>query len=241
VKLSHILNNPVISQRVRHLVAECHLHHSDPQAFPAYQKRILLEHIGLINHKLNLVNKIGLENENALLEALDLLETFPDPDFFNQIPKECDDQIFFEVLIMYLKIRVLSEQKKIFDKKNAKKERLRKRLLELKNNFAINALEIFRLEKELENAVESDIREEVSSMNIFDRLTSEKMTPYFLKLAKGSKKSECTSSIKKHCGSDFENAQENRDFISTFYENLYKKPATDRNVTQDDIANFLGR
>jgi Reverse transcriptase (RNA-dependent DNA polymerase) len=77
-------------------------------------------------------------------------------------------------------------------------------------------------------------------MHIFDRLTSEKMTPYFLKLAKVSKKTESTSSIKKHCGSDFETLNDNREFISNFYEDLYKKPANERNVNQDDIANFLG-
>jgi hypothetical protein len=97
--------------------------------FPAYQKRILLGQTGLINHKLNLVNNIGLDNEKALSEALDLLEAFPDPDFFNQIPKECDDQIFFKVLIMNLKKGVLSEQKKIVDKKKCKKGKVKKKVI----------------------------------------------------------------------------------------------------------------
>jgi Reverse transcriptase (RNA-dependent DNA polymerase) len=236
----HLIKNPAIRLRVRLLAAECHLHHSDPQAFPPYQKRNLLEQIGLINYKLNKVNVAGTDDKNSLSEALVLLETFPDPEFFDIIPKECDDQIFFGVLIMAIKNGVLAEQKKIFDKKNEKKERLRKRLLDLKLNFVNNNSEIFRLEKELENLVESEIRDEVSSMNIFDRLTSEKMTPYFLKLAKGCNKSECTSSIKKPCGSDFENISKNRDYISDFYENLYKKPATEKEITQEDIANFLG-
>jgi hypothetical protein len=223
-----IINNPVVRYRVRIVVAECHLQHSDPSVFPPYQKRQLLEQIGLIQHKLNMVNRIKpvplttTEITSVLSEVEDMLETFPDPEFFEQITKSCEDDIFFEILTMTVKNGVLAEQKSIFDKKNASKSKLRLRLLELKKDYVTNSTEIFRLESKLYSLVESEIREEVANMNIFDRLTSEKMTPHFLNLAKGGKKTESTAELKKPGGSNFENITENRNFVTEFYENLYK-------------------
>jgi hypothetical protein len=103
-----------------------------------------------------------------------------------------------------------------------------------------NRLEILELERKLAMINEKEIREELDNMQVFDRLTSEKMTPYFLNLAKKGQKAESTSSIRSDLGEEFADPGANRAFISNFYQNLYKKPAEQKVVTVGDINDFLG-
>jgi hypothetical protein len=58
-------------------------------------------------------------------------------------------------------------------------------------------MEIFRLEKELTDFVDNELKLEVENMQIFDRLNGEKISPYFLGLAKASQAPESLECIKK--------------------------------------------
>jgi hypothetical protein len=61
---------------------------------------------------------------------------------------------------------------------------LDKRISTLKENFNANSGEILRLERELNNLIEQDLLEDILKMKHFDSLNNEKITPYFLSLAK---------------------------------------------------------
>jgi hypothetical protein len=61
---------------------------------------------------------------------------------------------------------------------------LEKRITELKKDFDANAGEILRTERELNKIVDDAMREEILKMHNFEQLNSEKITPYFLSLAK---------------------------------------------------------
>jgi hypothetical protein len=77
-------------------------------------------------------------------------------------------------------------------------------------------------------------------MDVFDRLTSEKMTPYFLNLAKKGQKTESTRVIRSDTGIEFTDPKENHSHITGFYRNLYKKPVEQQDVNINDINRFLG-
>jgi Reverse transcriptase (RNA-dependent DNA polymerase) len=248
---NQILKDDCVGLRVKLTVMESYLHNSDPQVFPSYQKRVLLESIGSILEKINRINLLRFKkNEQPVLytvpvaeliqECKDSFELLPDLTFFEAIEKTCTDAVFFETLIMNLKNSVLTDQKKIFDAKNHKKKVLSKRLSELKTNYRINANEIQNLEHELANVCEAEIREEVLNLQVFDRLTSEKMTPHFLNLAKASNCSDSTSIIKDGTGTEFTNSDDNRNYIKCFYENLYRKPENQITCTKEKIIEFLG-
>ncbi len=63
-----------------------------------------------------------------------------------------------------------------------------KRITELKRDFNANLGEILRTERELNKIMDDAMREEILKMRNFEQLNSEKITPYFLSLAKKSKR-----------------------------------------------------
>jgi hypothetical protein len=110
---------------VRTTVLECYLVHTDTDAFPRYRVNELLLEIGRIRYKLqshirlrksNINN--GPVNNELIGEALAILETMPDLEFFDELPLTCEDDFFFEGLVMALKTNVLSLQQDIHNIKN---------------------------------------------------------------------------------------------------------------------------
>jgi hypothetical protein len=118
---------------------------------------------------------------HRITETLDIL---PTPDFLNSLNLSCNRDVFLEILIMSIKNSCLSYQHNLFKIKNIQKSRLVKKIDNLKLNFNANAGEILRTERELDRIIELELREEVVKMKKFERLNNEKITPYFLSLAK---------------------------------------------------------
>jgi hypothetical protein len=75
-------------------------------------------------------------------------------------------------------------------------------------------------------------------MKHFDSLNNEKITPYFLSLAKRPQNSENLSDINQDDGTPFENREERSNYIKSFYERIYKRVPD--NVTDQSITSFLG-
>jgi hypothetical protein len=113
-----LINTVEMEVVVRTTVYESYLVHTDGNAFPGFRKNELLIEIGRINN--NLRNYFSLkmaggneiETNRLLDEILAILETLPDPEFFFNLPLECEDDFFFEGLIMAIKTNTLSLQKK---------------------------------------------------------------------------------------------------------------------------------
>jgi hypothetical protein len=51
-------------------------------------------------------------------DSLAILETMPEPEFFFEIPLGCEDDIFFEGLVMAVKTNTLSLQQNLSNCKN---------------------------------------------------------------------------------------------------------------------------
>jgi hypothetical protein len=105
-------------------------------------------------------------------------------------------------------------------------------------DFCANGGEILRTERELNNIVEQDLREEILKMKLFESLNSEKITPYFLWLAKRPQNSECLSDINNIDGTPFESRDRRCDFIKNYYTETYKRVQC--NVNDQSINTFLG-
>jgi exonuclease III len=112
------------------------------------------------------------------LDLLPNLETLQDMEI------NCARDIFLEILIMAVKNSSLAHQHSFFAVRNARRNFLDKKLTTLKNNFDANSGEILRAERDLNRIVEGDAREEILKMKNFEHLNNEKITPYFLSLAK---------------------------------------------------------
>jgi hypothetical protein len=85
-------------------------------------------------------------------------------------------------------------------------------------------LEILRLERELANFVELELKLELQNMNVFDGLNAEKITPYFMRLARSSQKNDDLSVVKDKHGNDYESESDRQKSITKFYERLYADP-----------------
>jgi hypothetical protein len=92
---------------------------------------------------------------------------------------------------MSVKNSSLAHQHDFFKIKNAKRKNLEKKIKSLKQNFNDNTAEILRTECDLNKVADDDMREEVLKMARFELLNNEKITPYFLSLAKKPHDSSC--------------------------------------------------
>jgi hypothetical protein len=177
---------------------------------------------------------------DILAEISDIIEVMPDLEYFEALEKNCSDDFFLEALIGSLKINILNEQHSIYKGKNFRINAMRKRLLQLKEQYVDNSMEIFRLEKELTDFVDNELKLEVENMQIFDRLNGEKISPYFLGLAKASQAPESLECIKKDNGQSYVDEKTRDKAITDFYERLYKDPNPARTTGVQEIRDFLG-
>jgi hypothetical protein len=222
-------------------VFETYLQHANPDVFPAFRKNLLLIDLGRIISKINQFHETAGFNHLELIEEIsNIFETMPDLDFFEQLDKTCKDAVFFETLISNIKNVILSEQHKIFIDKNRKYDRIKKLLVELKKNYVKNCVRIFELEGELTNLLELDLKDELENMRVFDRLNNEKITPYFMSLAKSAQKNDNLDVICDDNGHEFSDSETRNKHITDTFEKLYKNPNPEKNITVEDIGAFLG-
>ncbi len=71
-------------------------------------------------------------------------------------------------------------------------------------------------------------------------MQNEKITPFFLNLAKGSKAEASLSDLLDDDGNPFRSDNEMKEHIRKFYQKIYKKPEIDDHIREDCIKNFLG-
>ena len=81
---------------------------------------------------------------------------------------------------------------------------------------------------------------EIEKYSLFEHLNMEKMTPHFLKLAKCTRPDSLLKDIKKPDGSNFNSDPELREYITQFYEDLYRLPDNQKNNINGCNADSLG-
>jgi Reverse transcriptase (RNA-dependent DNA polymerase) len=84
----------------------------------------------------------------------------------------------------------------------------------------------------MDKMAETELRNELKKYADFDILNEEKITPFFVKMAKGAKAESDLNVIKNIDGTEFQSDKDRENFIYEYYRNLYKKP--------DCIEKFLG-
>jgi hypothetical protein len=145
-----------------------------------------------------------------------------------------------EVLINNVRNEVCSYQafylneikKKIFDGI--------KRLQQFKKNYEINAEVIAQLEKQLNDYADRDMRAELESYPVFEHLGAEKMCPRFLALAKNACPDPDLSVIKDDNGNAFQTIKNRKDFITSYYADIYSENPDRTRAFEGCVTNFLG-
>jgi len=100
---------------------------------------------------------------------------------------------------------------------------------------------IIELENSLNSLVDSELRHELNKYSGFEVLNSEKITPFFLSLAKGSQIEAKMDDIRDERGAAFESTAERKQFIREFYANIYRKDPREPADLEGCIERFLGQ
>jgi hypothetical protein len=172
------------------------LHHARIcEEFPNELLQAFLHSIGQVNVHFTRVKQIlidiatGINDDNAEVELTEnrnsianILDNLPRIDYFENLTLTCDNKSFFETLIMSTKNITLSVQNLYFKLKSMTKDKLKKDISLLKNDYVQNQVEIFRLESRLSRIIHNDLKAELQSVRNFERLNDEKITPFLCHL-----------------------------------------------------------
>ena len=91
-----------------------------------------------------------------------LFDDLPQLSYFENLKNNVSADIFFETLICCIKNNVLSHQTRIIKLRNLKKKNISETINNLKREFNFNSQTILRLERELSEIVESELKEELA-------------------------------------------------------------------------------
>jgi hypothetical protein len=84
------------------------------------------------------------------------------------------------------------------------------------------------------------MRTEIENLSSFEYLNDEKITPYFVNLAKCNTATATTDSICDSDGSPFASAKLRNEFVRNFYADLYHIPAGQDPAPENCIEDFFG-
>jgi hypothetical protein len=182
----------------------------------------------------------SLVREGIIGNIREFLDNFP----FTRLkdgPLNVDDDFFMEELMNNVRNHVISHQS--FMLKTAKKNRkhLLERIRILQADPVLNFEEINELESFLNKSLDQELRHELEKLSGFEAVNSEKITPYFLGLAKNSKSEAKMEDIKRPDGTPFTNIDDMKSFVREYYLKLYKKDEHEPQDFTNCIENFLGQ
>ena len=251
--LSKFLNNTEMCNTINLAATECHLHHiTINNEFSQQHHNTALLALGRCSALLRTINNlrskeiieqnnniITLELEGARTNLTIEMQTLPPRELLETQPKNCDDEFFFEALCNEIRNAALNQQSILFKQEIALETKLKNEITELKKNLTVNQNEIFAKERLLTEHLENVLRSELQDRKKFELLNDEKITPYFMALAKNSKSEASLSDITRDDGSGFNCHDDRTRYITASFSELYKKPM-DELIRENCIEDFLG-
>ena len=105
-------------------------------------------------------------------------------DQLSLLPKKCDCSVFFEAFAEETKLSGIKSQKLLAKVQQLKKKQLTQKIETLGKSFEENHLSIAQAEKELSTLCDTELRDKLRELKVFEILNAEKANPHFLELAK---------------------------------------------------------
>jgi hypothetical protein len=164
-----------------------------------------------------------------------------DDENIQDLAVDIEPDAFMEYLMNNVRNEVISYQAFIKKKINESLDNLITRFTELQVNYVQNFDEISRLELKLRDIQDLRNNAVIESSPNFAMLNGERITPFFLKMARGSQSCSSMLEICDYDGNNFANLKEQKTFIHEHFANSYKKPVNEPEDMADCIAKFLGQ
>jgi exonuclease III len=163
-----------------------------------------------------------------------------DWDHLANSPTIIDKSLFFETLQNNIKINLVEYQKLLKFAETKFLNEQKKRLEQLKSDPLSLCLDVFDLEKIIEEINDKKNSQLCQKSLAWRVLNLEKPTRGFCSIAKSKKSSDSLSKvcnkIRPNVFSPFNNSKDRSDYIAEFYTNIYKKG----NAVDHNISSFLG-
>ena len=246
-----ILKDPIVDLLVQTSAIECYLHHMTINPGIKHEK---LQIIGVIRSLIKdagpdpvLNNTIGwddakeLNRANTINEILLLLDNF-DLSLLESSDLNIDNDVFLEYYVNCIRNDVASFQ--IFCSKTTSeaKNKLILELSKLKNvdDLNIDHTVIAEKEQKLNAILDRELKNEFEKFRHYDLLNSEKITPSFLRILRGSGAGAKLSDILDDEGKSFSTEIDREKYIVEFFKKIYKKPITEKQSLSGCIEQFLG-
>ena len=244
-----VLKDPLVGLLVQASAIECYLHHS---LISDVEKNSKLGIIGNIRRLIKLAgpdpyvnNIIGwnddkeLNRDNTIAEIVTLLDNFNISEL-ETMELNIEDDYFLEFFVNCIRNDVASYQ--IFCSKttNETKNTLIAELNYLRSRNSDNQNLISIKENALNSILDTEMKNEFEKLKHFDILNSEKITPSFLKILRGSSKGAKLCDILDEDGNNFLSEEERINYIVEFFKKIYTKPPSEPSDMTGCINNFLG-
>jgi hypothetical protein len=113
-------------------------------------------------------------------------------------------------------------------------------ILNLSKNYDNNLQDIAVAERKLCKISEQEIEAALVQHPVFEFVNGEKMSPHFLKLAKGCKNTGSLLQVVDDAGQRHANVTDCKNYITNYFEDIYKAPAGMPNDFTGIIEEFLG-
>ena len=248
-----IINDTELDIVVKLAVAECYVVHILPAAWPPNEHEDLLNQIGRIRTQFRLAGPSSLHlpvgdmvDEDVRLRA-DLIDEIRDElvginiSRFEDMPLNCNQATFMEVLLNAMCYETVGFQSFIKKVKNQSIKKLLSDLTAEKKRQDANIAIVDRLEREIDAYYENELVRELEHYSLFEHVNMEKMTPHFLKLAKCTKADNKLCDIRDDNGNNFQDEEVLKEFVVSYYENLYKLPDDQKNNINGVLRIFWGQ
>ncbi len=180
-----------------------------------------------------------LVRDGLLASVREFLEFFP----FQRVRDgglNVGDDIFMEVLINAVRNETISYQQFVQKNCNKQKTLLINRIKELKRTNLPGSDSIIEAERTLNRQLDIEMRAEIENLSSFEYLNDEKITPYFVSLAKCNTATATTDSICDAHGTPFQSSKLRNEYVRNFYADLYKIPEGQIPAPENCIEEFLG-
>jgi hypothetical protein len=151
-----------------------------------------------------------------------------------------EDDAFLELLMNNIRNEVISYQSFINKTINANVKKISDELAALKKNYVLNFEKISELELKMREINDIKVSSILEKNSNFNTLHSEKITPFFLKMAKGYQHESSMRDICNYNGEHFATLNEQKNFIRSHFANSFKKPRDEPADLQGCIERFLG-
>ena len=180
-----------------------------------------------------------MQRANTIADIKDSIDMF-DPPYLDSIRIQCTPDTFMEILINNIRNDVISYQRFVNKRSKQIRTDLINKIVTEKAVIVPDHDLIDRLESNLNTLLDNELNTEIEKHKIFEHVNMEKMTPQFLKIAKSSRPDSKLDDIRKPDGSNFDSEADQKEFIVTHFENIYKLPVGAIANVEGCIERFLG-